>query len=78
VLAGAGSGRAEGLRLAAPHGVTERCDPRRPVPTLFRFLFVVVVLAGIGAAVVFALATLVEPQPREISTTIPANRLPAR
>jgi hypothetical protein len=48
------------------------------VPTLFRFLFVIAVLAGLGFAAIFALATLVEPQPREISTTIPANRLPSR
>ena len=52
--------------------------PSRPVPTLFRFLFVIAVLAGLGFAAIFALATLVEPQPREISTTIPANRLPSR
>jgi hypothetical protein len=48
------------------------------VPTLFRFLFIVAILAGLGFAAVFALATFVEPQPREISTTIPNNRLPSR
>jgi hypothetical protein len=48
------------------------------VPTLFRFLLVVAVIAGLGTAAIFALATLVEPQPHEISTTIPANRLPSR
>ena len=45
------------------------------VPTLFRFLFVVAVLAGLGFAGLFALATFVEPQPREMSTPIPPNRL---
>jgi hypothetical protein len=48
------------------------------VPTLFRFLFVVAVLAGLGFAAVFALATFVEPQPHEISTTVPNSRLPSR
>jgi hypothetical protein len=48
------------------------------VPTLFRFLVVVAVLAGLGFAAVFALATLVEPQPREMTVTIPSQRLPSR
>jgi hypothetical protein len=48
------------------------------VPTLFRFLFVLAVLAGLALAAMFALATLVEPQPREMSVTIPSSRLPAR
>jgi hypothetical protein len=48
------------------------------VPTLFRFLFVVLILGGLAAAAMFALATFVEPQPREITVTIPASRLPAR
>ena len=48
------------------------------MPTLFRFLFVVLVLAGLGFAVIYALATFVEPQPREMSVTIPSNRLPSR
>jgi hypothetical protein len=47
------------------------------VPTLFRFLLVVAVLAGLGFAAVFSLATLVDPQPREISTPIPSHRLPS-
>lgn len=45
------------------------------MPTLFRFLVVVAILAGIGFAAVFALATLVEPEPREISVPIPSSRL---
>jgi phage shock protein PspC (stress-responsive transcriptional regulator) len=48
------------------------------VPTLFRFLFVVAVLAGLAFAAVFVLATFVEPQPHEISTTVPNSRLPSR
>jgi xanthosine utilization system XapX-like protein len=48
------------------------------VPTLFRFLFVLAVLAGLAFGAMFALATLVEPQPREMSVTIPNSRLPTR
>ena len=43
------------------------------MPTLFRFLFVLAVLAGLAFAAMFALATLVEPQPREMSVTIPVS-----
>jgi hypothetical protein len=45
------------------------------VPTLFRFLLVLLVLGGIGLGAMFALATLINPQPREMSETIPATRL---
>ena len=45
------------------------------MPTLLRFLTIVGVLAGLVYAAMFALATLVEPQPREMTQTIPANRL---
>jgi hypothetical protein len=48
------------------------------VPTLFRFLFFVAILAGLGFAAAFVLATFVEPQPREMTITIPSNRLPSR
>lgn len=48
------------------------------VPTVFRFLIVLAVLAGIAFAGMFALATLIEPQPREMTVTIPSSRLPAK
>ncbi len=35
------------------------------VPTLFRFLAVVAILAGLAFAAMFALATFVEPTPRD-------------
>jgi hypothetical protein len=44
------------------------------MPSLFRFLMVVGVIVGIGYAAVFALATLVEPQSREIIVTVPPDR----
>lgn len=47
------------------------------MPTLFRFLIVVAVLAGLGFAAMFALAYLVQPQPREITVPVPSQRLPS-
>jgi hypothetical protein len=45
------------------------------MPTLFRFLTVIGIIAGLGYAGLWALATFVQPEPREISVTIPASRL---
>ena len=44
------------------------------MPSLFRFLTVVAVIAGIIYGVIFALANFVHPSPREMSVTIPADR----
>ena len=49
-----------------------------PMPTLLRFLAVLAVIAGLAFAAVFALATFVEPEPREITVTIPSSRLQPR
>jgi hypothetical protein len=58
------------------NGLNTREEAR--VPTLFRFLVIIAVLAGLAYAAMFALATLVEPEPREMTSTIPASRLPSR
>ena len=42
--------------------------------SLFRFLAVVGILAGLVYAGLFALATMVEPQSREITVTVPQDR----
>ena len=44
------------------------------MPSLFRFLTVVAVIAGVGYGVIFALANLVNPKPREMTVTIPADK----
>jgi hypothetical protein len=46
------------------------------VATLFRLVIVLAVLTGIGFAAMYALATLVQPDIREIVVPIPADRLP--
>ncbi|HEX8416156.1 MAG TPA: histidine kinase [Methylobacterium sp.] len=45
------------------------------MPTLFRFLATLALLGGLVFAGMFALATFVEPTPREMSVTIPASKL---
>jgi hypothetical protein len=50
-------------------------DRSPPVPTLFRFLLALLVLGGIGVGAMVALATLVTPEPREMTETIPPTRL---
>ncbi len=45
------------------------------MPSLIRFLVIVAILAGIVYACMIALVTFVEPQPREMSQSVPAARL---
>ena len=44
------------------------------MPTLFRFLAVVGITGGLIYAGILALATMGEPQPREITVTVPQDR----
>jgi hypothetical protein len=44
------------------------------MPSLFRFLTVVGIIAGIGYGVVFALANFVNPKQREMIVTIPPDK----
>jgi xanthosine utilization system XapX-like protein len=44
------------------------------MPSLFRFLTIVAVIAGIIYGVIFALANFVSPKPREMTVTIPADK----
>jgi hypothetical protein len=45
------------------------------MPSLFRFLVIVGILAGMVYAGIWALATMIEPQPREITVTVPPDRM---
>jgi hypothetical protein len=44
------------------------------MPSLFRLLLVLGIIAGIGYAIVFALATFVDPKTREISVTVSPDK----
>jgi len=48
------------------------------LPSLIRFLVLIAILAGLGYAAMWALATMVEPEARDMTVTIPNSRLPAR
>ncbi|MCI0465915.1 MAG: histidine kinase [Beijerinckiaceae bacterium] len=45
------------------------------MPSLIRFLVIIAILAGIVYAGMVALVTFVEPQPREMTQTIPPSKL---
>jgi hypothetical protein len=44
------------------------------MPSLFRFLTAVAVIAGVIYGVIFALANFVNPKPREMTVTVPADK----
>lgn len=44
------------------------------MPSLFRFLLVIGIIGGLGYGVMYALATFVNPKPREITVTVPPDR----
>ena len=44
------------------------------MPSLFRLLMVVAVIGGIVYGVIFVLANFVNPKPREMTFTIPADK----
>ena len=44
------------------------------MPSLFRFLTVLAVIAGIVYGAMYALANFVTPKPREMSVTIPQDK----
>jgi hypothetical protein len=45
------------------------------MPSLIRLLVVVGILGGLVYGAIFALATFVEPKPREMTITIPPDKL---
>ena len=44
------------------------------MPSLLRFITVIGIIFGIGYAVIYSLATFIDPKPREITITIPADK----
>jgi len=45
------------------------------VPSLFRFLFICGILAAIAYGGMFALATMVEPETREMRVRVPSEKI---
>ncbi|HEY4775766.1 MAG TPA: hypothetical protein VIH40_13220 [Xanthobacteraceae bacterium] len=44
------------------------------MPSLIRLLVVIGIIAGLGYGALFALATLVKPELREMTVTVPPDR----
>jgi xanthosine utilization system XapX-like protein len=44
------------------------------MPSLFRFLTVVAIIAGLVYGAIYALANFVNPKPREMTVTIPPDK----
>ncbi len=44
------------------------------MPSLIRVLIVIGIVGGLGYAAIFALATYVDPKPREMVVTVPPDR----
>jgi hypothetical protein len=63
------------LVLALPYDLSHRAaNFRAAMPSLFRFLAAVAIIAGVIYGGMLALTLLVQPQSREISVTIPQDR----
>lgn len=56
-------------------GNAEQVDGRKLMPTLFRFVVTLVILAGIAYGTMFALVMFVEPKKAEMSVRIPPEKL---
>jgi hypothetical protein len=66
------------LRRTGFDGRRGRFGEEIRVPTLFRFVVILLVLGGLGFSGMLALAYLVEPEPREMSVAVPPARLQPR
>lgn len=56
-------------------GNAEQEDGRKLMPTLFRFVVITAILAGIAYGTMFALVMFVEPRKGEMSVRIPPEKL---
>jgi hypothetical protein len=56
-------------------GIAEQEDGRKLMPTLFRFVVTMMILAGIAYGTMVALAMFVEPKKAEITVRIPPEKL---
>lgn len=45
------------------------------MPTLFRLLLVLGLIGGIGYGAIWALANFIDPAPRQITITVPQERI---
>ena len=62
------------MLVLGPHRMVNSPPEALLMPSLFRFLTVVAVIAGIVYGVIFALANFVNPKPREMIVTVPPDK----
>jgi len=62
-------------RWGFPIGDAKRFEGRLTVPTLFRFVAFLALLAGLVFGGMVALVAFVQPVPREMVETVPPSRL---
>jgi hypothetical protein len=60
---------------SSKHGEQDPNRVERAMPSLIRFFAVVAILGGLVYAGLWSLAHLVQPQPRDMSVTIPQERI---
>jgi hypothetical protein len=61
-------------RLANRACIAGPGEELHPMPSLLRFLVVIGVIVGLAYAAIYALATMVDPKPREITVTVPPDK----
>ena len=57
-----------------PAKAAHQADRRLHVPSLLRFLLILLVLAGLVYGGMLALVTFVEPVPRDMNQSVPASK----
>lgn len=62
-------------RATIPKRFAKTGHPTAPMPSLIRLLIVLAILAGLAYGAMLALVTFVDPKPREITITVPPDRL---
>jgi hypothetical protein len=60
------------------HWLIQAAAPRSKMPSLIRFLVLVAVIVGLIYGGIFALATFFDPEPREITVTVPPDKFQKR
>jgi len=60
--------------VLSPEGAPRGPHGHAAMPSLIRLLVIVGVIAGLGYGAMLALATLVDPRPREMVVTVPPDR----
>jgi hypothetical protein len=68
------SGSRGAAHALQPRSAYEPVAPGTDMPSLFRFLTIVAVIAGVIYGGMFLLASLYTPSPREITVSVPIER----